>query len=160
MAGMALAVVALVVLNLLPEKVCVHFDLGAGNHTVPLLGPAFASRLPWLNLYLLLGLGLGVLTIRQSCWGRRLRLGDFLVHLLVVVFFFQLATGEMVIELGEGWLVSHGVPAEHAENLAGEVSPILATILRAAFWAALVAVGVSGVLKLKAFLVGHRATEA
>jgi hypothetical protein len=154
--GMALAVVALVVFNLLPDKVCVHFDLGAGSHTVPLLGPAFASRLPWLNLYLLLGLGLGVLTIRQGYWGRWLRLGDFLIHLLIVVFFFQLATGEMVIELGADWLVSHGVPAEHAANLAGEVSPILATILRVAFWVALVAVGVNAVLKLKALLVGAR----
>lgn len=158
MVGMALAVIALVFFNLLPEKFCFHFDLGAENHTVPLLGPAFAGRLPWLNLYLLFGLGLGILTIRQGRWGRGLRLCDFLVHLLVVVFFFHLATGEMVIELGADWLVSHGVSAEHAGNLAGEVGPIMATILRAVFWAALVAVSVSGVLKLRAFLVGDRAT--
>ncbi|MFH1845825.1 MAG: hypothetical protein ABIF77_21790 [bacterium] len=154
--GMALAVVALVVFNLLPDKVCIHFDFGAGNYTVPMLGPAFASQLPWLNAYLLLGLGLGILTIRHGRWERGLRLADFLIHLLLVFFFYQLATGAMVVELGADWLVSHGVPAEHAADLAEDVSPILATILRIAFWVALAAVGFSGLFKLKAFLTGDR----
>jgi len=159
MVGMALAVVALVVLNMIPDKVCFHFDLGAGNYTVPMLGPTFVSQLPWLNGYLLLGLGLGVLTIRHGRWERGLRLADLLIHLLLVIFFYQLATGAMVVELGADWLVSHGVPADHATDLAEEVGPILATILRIAFWVALVAAVFSGLFKLKAFLTGDRSVH-
>lgn len=158
--GMALAIVGLVVFNLLPDKVCVFFNIGADRFTVPMLGPAFAARLPWLNLYLLLGLGLGILTIRQGHWTRWLRLVDLLVHLLVFVFFFLLATGDMVVEFGADWLVSHGLPAESAQDLAEDVGPIMSTLLRVAFWVTLVVVGIGGIHKLRTVVAGERARRA
>ena len=71
----------LALFNLYPQWVGAWFMIdGAWTH-IPMLAPAFFTYLPWINLLILLEIGLHLVLLRRGSWGLGTRLANIVLNL-------------------------------------------------------------------------------
>ncbi len=145
--GMAFVCFALLMLNVFPHTMCLHFTVSGDAQVLPLLGPGWQPYLVWLNSYLGLGFLLALLLVRRGRWNTTLRVLDLLVHLVIVGFFYRLVAGRPIQECGPEWLSEHGIAVDTAEHFFESVVPLIEFWLQIGLVIALIATVVGAVRK-------------
>jgi len=144
--GIAFLVLALVVLNIFPDRVGVFVHLDEHSGWVPMLNQAFWSHLWLLNICLGLDLWLQVLVLRRGKWTSALRWVRVVVSVLFVVWISQLVYGPSIFEVDLDRMVSHGWPEASVDRFGHimhkTVLPILTILLRVGFVAAFITLGI------------------
>jgi hypothetical protein len=100
-AGIAFGVVFLILLNVFSDRIGLVITLGQE----PLLSEIVQDNLVWLNLAVLLGLGLNVILLWQGRWHLVTRLANVVIDLLWLYIIYQIAVAlaaskELLVEAG------------------------------------------------------------
>ncbi|MCD6344419.1 MAG: hypothetical protein J7M17_02270 [Anaerolineae bacterium] len=126
--GTCFIILALVLLNLFPEKLGIAYIQGqdAGWHIVPLLSAeALIAYLPLWNISWILMLGLNVLLLRQDRWRLGTRIFDLALTVFNAYVIYQMITGPTLFSLDATvWMYG-----EAAVDIHEIVLPLLSKIL-------------------------------
>jgi hypothetical protein len=141
-AQVAFLTLALVLLNLFPERIGAFLSVGDESGWVPLLGEGFRSRLWLLDLCLILDLALALVVLRARRWRTSLRWLKFGVDALYVGWLAALITGPPILEADAEWMIRHGwspeAAAHYAERMHRFLTPLSRIGLRLGLLAAVV----------------------
>ena len=89
----------LALFNLYPQWVGAWFMIdGAWTH-IPMLAPAFFTYLPWINLLILLEIGLHLVLLRRGSWGLGTRLANIVLNLAGILLAAAMLAGPALVEL-------------------------------------------------------------
>ncbi len=140
--GIVFLVLALVMLNVFPERIAIWVNLNEGSGTVQLLTQAFWSQLWLLNICLGLDLALSVALLRRKSWTPPLLWTRVVITLLFVVWYSRLIYGPPIFVLDAEPLLEAGWESsaiDHLESVVqGTLLPILNILLRIGFGAAVI----------------------
>jgi len=112
--SIAFLLVALLVVNLFRDRIGAHFTFHEESGWVPLLGPAFDARLWLLNLALALDLLVNFIVLARWRWSWPLRIANFAVNCLYVVWLQYLVSHPPLIAANPEWMVRNGWSADAA----------------------------------------------
>ncbi len=121
---------ALVVFNVLPQRVGVFVSAMEPDSFVPLLSPVFFERyLPWLNMYWALTLGLAFINLVFQRWTIATRLADIGVNLLGLNIFVSMLFGPSMLGVNLEWAEAGSAWVQVAQAFVTPMSWIVSLIL-------------------------------
>ena len=121
---------ALVVFNVLPQRVGVFVSAMEPDSFVPLLSPVFFERyLPWLNMYWALTLGLAFINLVFQRWTIATRLADIGVNLLGLNIFVSMLFGPSILGVNLEWAEAGSAWVQVAQAFVTPMSWIVSLIL-------------------------------
>jgi hypothetical protein len=121
-------ILALVVFNLYPQVIGLHFMVAGHWISVPLLSEAFFVYLPWLNLLWVLTLVLDVVLLRTETWTVPTRVAKIVLSLAEIALAIVMLTGPSLVNVTPEVLA--GTPlGEAAGTLAGMLNLIPLIVL-------------------------------
>ena len=121
---------ALVVFNVLPQRVGVFVSAMEPDSFVPLLSPVFFERyLPWLNMYWALTLGLAFINLVFQRWTIATRLADIGVNLLGLNIFVSMLFGPSMLGVNLEWVEAGSAWVQVAQAFVTPMSWIVSLIL-------------------------------
>jgi hypothetical protein len=140
--GIAFLVLALVMLNVFPDRIAIWVIPSEGRGTVPILTQAFWSQLWLLNVCLGLDLALSVTLLRRKSWTPPLLWTRVVITLLYVVWYSRLIYGPPIFGLDTEPLLETDWASSAVDRLEsivqGTILPILNVLLRIGFGAAVI----------------------
>jgi hypothetical protein len=89
----------LALFNLYPQWVGAWFLIDGEWAHIPMLSPAFFTYLPWINLLILLEIGLHLVLLRRGSWATGTRLANIVLNLAGIVLAAAMLAGPALIEL-------------------------------------------------------------
>jgi hypothetical protein len=89
----------LALFNLYPQWVGFWWLVDGEWTHVPMLAPAFFTYLPWINLLILLEIGLHLVLLRRGRWGIGTRLTNIVLNLAGILLAAAMLAGPALIEL-------------------------------------------------------------
>lgn len=93
-------VLFLVIFNLYPEVLGFgFFDEGKWVFITPVLTKAFFSYLPWINILMVLQIGLNVYLLRQGVWNVTARIANILLELANIALAIVILQGPAIVSL-------------------------------------------------------------
>jgi hypothetical protein len=110
----------LALFNLYPQWVGLWWLVDGEWMHVPMLAPAFFTYLPWINLLILLEIGLHLVLLRRGRWGVGTRLANIVLNLAGILLAAAMLTGPTLIELN---------PASFAGTSLADVTQTLSWII-------------------------------
>ncbi len=93
------SLVALIAFNFFSHKIGIYNNRNGVWSFTPILAPAFALYLPWLNIRLMLGLALSATMLRQESWRPWTRFAAASVALFGLAIVFAMYVGDPVLEV-------------------------------------------------------------
>lgn len=138
--SIAFLFVALLVVNLFRDRIGAHFTFHEVSGWVPLLGPAFDAHLWLLNLALALDLLVNFIVLARWRWSWPLRIANFAVNCLYLVWLGYLVSRPPLIAADPEWMVRNGwsadAAAEYQEFIASNFALWIDRNVSFVFWAA------------------------
>jgi len=138
--SIAFVIVALLVVNLFRDRIGAQFAFNEESGWVPLLGPGFDAHLWLLNLALVLDLLVNFVVLARWRWSWPLRIANFTVNCLYVVWLRYLVSQPPLIAADPEWMVQNGWSAEAAakyqEFIASHFALWIDRNVSIVFWAA------------------------
>lgn len=108
-------VLFLVIFNLYPQVLGFgFFDQGEWVFIAPVLTKVFFSYLPWINILMLLQIGLNVYLLRQGIWNVTSRVANILLELANIALAVVILQGPAIVSLKPEQLM--GTPLEEAAD--------------------------------------------
>jgi HAAS len=89
----------LALFNLYPQWVGAWFVINGEWTHIPMLAPAFFTYLPWINLLIILEIGLHLVLLRRGRWGTGTRLANIVLNLAGILLAAAMLAGPALIEL-------------------------------------------------------------
>jgi hypothetical protein len=131
--------IALVVFNVLPQRVGVLISAMEPDSFVPLLSPIFFERyLPWLNVYWALTLGLAFINLVFQRWTIATRLADIGVNFLGLNIFVSMLFGSSILGVNPEWAEAGSAWVQVAQALVTPMSWVVSLVLVIAIFATVV----------------------
>ena len=145
--GIAFLVVALIVVNFFRQRIGAHVTWNEESGWVPLLGPAFDRQLWLLNLALALDLLVNFTVLARWRWTWPLRIANFAVNCLYVVWLGLLTSQPPLIAADSAWMVQNGwspaAAAEYEQFIASSFARHIERNLELGLWVACIALAYS-----------------
>jgi hypothetical protein len=131
--------IALVVFNVLPQRVGVLISALEPDSFVPLLSPLFFERyLPWLNVYWALTLGLAFIHLVFQRWTIATRLADIAINILGLNIFVSMLFGPSILGVNPEWAEAGSAWVQVAQALVTPMSWVVSLVLVIAIFATVV----------------------
>jgi hypothetical protein len=102
-------VIGLALFNLYPDLIGMWFLVDGAWVQVPMISETFFSYLPWINLLMVLEIGLHLVLLRRGAWGTRTRIANIFLNLASIGLAIAMLAGPALIELDASALT--GAPA-------------------------------------------------
>jgi hypothetical protein len=131
--------IALVLFNVLPQRIGVLISAEDPGSFVPLLSPVFFERfLPWLNVYWSLTLGLAFVTLVLERWTVPTRLADIAINILGLSIFVTMLFGPAILGVNPAWVEAGSAWIQVATGLVTPMGWIVTLVLVIAIFATIV----------------------
>ena len=122
--------IALVVFNVLPQRIGVLISALEPDSFVPLLSPVFFERyLPWLNVYWALTLGLAFINLVFQRWTIATRLADIAINILGLNIFVSMLFGPSILGVNPEWAEAGSAWVQVAQALVTPMSWVVSLVL-------------------------------
>jgi hypothetical protein len=89
----------LALFNLYPQWVGAWFMIDGEWTHIPMLSAAFFTYLPWINILIILEIGLHLVLLRRGHWGTSTRLANIVLNLAGILLAVAMLTGPALVEL-------------------------------------------------------------
>jgi hypothetical protein len=89
----------LALFNLYPQWVGAWFMIDGEWAHIPMLSAAFFTYLPWINILIILEIGLHLVLLRRGHWGTGTRLANIVLNLAGILLAVAMLAGPALIEL-------------------------------------------------------------
>jgi hypothetical protein len=124
-------VLGLIVLNLYPDMISLHFNRNGTWTSIPVLTDIFFRFLPWINIMGILGIGFNAFMLGQTGWKPLTRILDMLVDVAGAVLTVVILITPGIISIRPETWIALGDPeaADILTKLLGFVPMIIAIIV-------------------------------
>jgi len=124
-------VLGLVVLNLYPDLISIHFNRNGAWTSIPVLTDAFFRFLSWINIMGILGIGFNAFMLGQTGWKPATRILDVIVDVAGTVLTVVILTTPGIISVTSETLTAMGITdaADILTQLLSFVPWIIVTIV-------------------------------
>jgi hypothetical protein len=127
--GLVLSGIALVLINLYPEWLQIRTFSSGEQFGYPLLGSVVRAEVMILNLYLALGIVLGVVILLRNRWQVQTRVADAAISAILVLLLMRLWSKADQLLPVRGDLIEAGWPPEQASSFAEVADEVLSPAL-------------------------------